>query len=321
MKTVVLDGYTLNPGDLSWEGLQALGDLEVHDRTPADRILERIGDAEAVYTNKTPLTRETLESCPNLRFIGVLATGYNVVDVEAAKTLGIPIANVPTYGTNAVAQFVFALLLELAHHVGHHSDTVLKEERWTRSLDFCYWDHPLMELDGKTMGIVGLGRIGTRTARIAQAFGMQVLVYARRPDPSMESDTLRFVDLETLYGESDVISLHVPLTKETEGMVNRESISRMKTGVLLVNTSRGALVVEEDLAAALKEGKVGGAALDVVSSEPVQADNPLLQAPNILITPHIAWAPKEARQRLMDVAVDNLRAFQAGNPINIVNPQ
>lgn len=318
MKIVVLDGYTENPGDLSWEPLAELGELTVYPRTPAEEIIPRIGEAEIVYTNKTPLTRETLLACPNVRFIGVLATGYNVVDVQAARERNIPVCNVPTYGTSAVAQFTLALLLELCHHVAEHAASVQAGE-WSRCPDFCYWKHPLIELKGKTMGIIGFGRIGQEVARLATAFGMEVLAYDRHTDPSLETPSIHYAELDTLYARSDVISLHCPLFPETEKMVNADSISRMKKGVLLLNTSRGGLIDEPALAAALQDGTVAGAGLDVVSTEPIRMDHPLLGLPNCLITPHIAWAPKESRQRLMDVAVDNLRSFLNGRTQNAVN--
>lgn len=318
MKIVVLDGYTENPGDLSWESLAQLGELTVYPRTPAEEIIPRIGDAEIVYTNKTPLTRETLLACPNVRFIGVLATGYNVVDVQAARERNIPVCNVPTYGTSAVAQFTFALLLELCHHVADHAASVQAGE-WSRCADFCYWKHPLMELKGKTMGIIGFGRIGQAVAHLAVAFGMDVLAYDRHTDPSLETSSIHYAELDTLYARSDVISLHCPLFPETEKMINADSIRRMKKGVLLLNTSRGGLIDEAALAAALQDGTVAGAGLDVVSTEPIRMDNHLLGLPNCLITPHIAWAPKESRQRLMDVAVDNLRSFLNGHTQNAVN--
>lgn len=318
MKIVVLDGYTLNPGDISWEGLEALGDVTVYDRTKAEDIVERIGDAEAVYTNKTPITRETLDACPNVKFIGVLATGYNIVDVDAAKEKGIPVSNIPTYGTAAVSQFAIALLLELCHHIGEHSDAV-KAGEWTNNADWCFWKHPLVELAGKTMGIIGFGRIGQDTGKIAQALGMNVLAYDAFQKPELESETCHYTDLDTLFAQSDVISLHCPLFPSTEGIINKENIAKMKDGVMIINDSRGPLIVEEDLRDALNSGKVAGAALDVVSTEPIQMDNPLLDAKNVILTPHIAWAPKESRQRLMDIAVANLKAFQDGEAQNVVN--
>ncbi len=316
-KIVILDGYTENPGDLSWAGFAALGELVVYDRTAPGDVVRRIGNAEIAYTNKTLLTRDVLLACPNLRFIGVLATGYNVVDVAAAKEKGILVANIPAYSTFAVSQFVFALLLEICHRVQRHSDAVY-EGRWTASPDFCFWDFPLMELSGKTMGIVGFGRIGQATARIANALGMKVLAYSR--SETEEGRALaKYVSLPELYAKADVISLHCPLTDETRGMINLGSISKMKDGVILINTGRGPLIAEHDLAEALNSGKVYAAGVDVVSEEPIKADNPLLRAKNCLITPHIAWAPKESRQRLMDIAVDNLQKFLGGNPVNIVN--
>lgn len=318
MKIVVLDGYTENPGDLSWSGLEALGELTVYDRTPADQIVARIGDAEAVYTNKVPISGETLDQCPNVQFIGVLATGYNVVDVTAAREKGIVVANIPTYGTDAVAQYTIALLLELCHHIGEHSDCV-KRGDWTNHADWCFWNHPLIELAGKTMGIIGFGRIGQGTARIAQALGMKILAFDQYQNPELESDTCRYVDLDTLLAESDVIALHCPLFPSTEGIINKDNIAKMKDGVLILNDSRGPLIVEADLRDALNSGKVAGAAVDVVSTEPIKMDNPLLEARNCIITPHIAWAPKESRQRLMDIAVENLKAFVDGKPVNVVN--
>jgi len=317
MKIVVLDGYTLNPGDLSWEGLSVLGDATVYDRTPADEIVSRIGDAEAIFTNKTPITRETLAACPNLRYIGVLATGYNVVDTVAAKERGIPVCNIPTYGTAAVGQFAIAMLLEICHHVAHHSDAV-HEGRWSRNVDFCFWDYPLIELEGKTMGILGFGRIGQRTGEIAKALGMRVLAYDTHQNVAGRAIGT-YVDLDTLLSESDVVSLHCPLFPETKGIINASSIAKMKDGVILLNNSRGPLIVEQDLADALNRGKVYAAGLDVVSEEPISPNNPLLFAKNCLITPHISWAPKESRKRLLDTAVDNLARWQAGAPANVVN--
>lgn len=320
MKIVVLDGFTENPGDLSWDGLEALGELTVYDRTSLtdeQEIIARIGDAQIVYTNKTPITASVLDACPNVKFISVLATGYNVVDCEAARKRNIPVTNVPAYGTAAVAQFTMALLLEICHHVAHHSDAV-HQGRWETSRDFCFWDYPLMELAGKTMGIIGFGRIGQQTARIAKAMGMEILACSRtETDAGREIGT--YVDLDTLLSRSDVISLHCPLFPETKGIINRETIAKMKDGVILLNSSRGPLIVEQDLADALNSGKVYAAAVDVVSAEPIRGDNPLLTAKNCLITPHIAWAPKESRQRIMDCAEANLKAFLAGSPVNVVN--
>lgn len=318
MKIVVLDGYTLNPGDLTWERLEKLGNVTVYDRTPADKIVERIGDAEIVYTNKTPLTRDTFEKTPQVKFVGVLATGYNVVDVEAAKDHGVVVTNIPTYGTAAVAQFTFALLLELCHHVGEHNLEV-KKGVWTQCPDFCFWNYPLIELAGKTMGFIGFGRIGQAAAKVAQALGMKVLAYDGYQNPALVSDTLKYVELDELLANSDVISLHCPLFESTKGMINKGTIAKMKEGVMIINTSRGPLIVEEDLAEALNSGKVGGAAVDVVSTEPAKMENPLMTAKNCIITPHIAWAPKESRDRLMNIAVDNLEAFLVGSPVNVVN--
>ena len=318
MKIVVLDGYTLNPGDLDWKGLEALGELTVYDRTDACDIVSRIGDAEIVYTNKTPLTEETFAACPSIRFVGVLATGYNVVDVDAAKRRGIPVCNVPTYGTTAVAQFTMALLLEVCHHVGAHSDAV-REGAWAACPDFCFWNYPLIELAGKTMGIIGFGRIGQDVGKLAQAFGMKVLAFDNHKRPELESDTMRYAELDELFAESDVISLHCPLFPTTQGIINAENIKKMKDGVIILNDSRGPLIVEQDLYDALESGKVAAAAVDVVSTEPIREDNVLLKAKNMMITPHIAWAPKESRARLMDVAVKDLEAFLAGSPINVVN--
>jgi glycerate dehydrogenase len=321
MKIVILDGYTENPGDLSWDGIAAYGDLTVYDRTPVDdeaEIQKRIGDAEVVFTNKTPISAATLAAAKNLRFIGVLATGYNIVDVAAAKAKGIPVSNVPAYGNDAVAQFAIALLLEICHHVGHH-DQAVHEGKWNTNPDWCFWDYPLIELYGKTMGIIGLGRIGRSTARMAGAMGMKVLAY-----DSFENDAGRevatYVTLDEVLAQSDVIALHCPLFPETQGIINKDTIAKMKDGVIILNNSRGPLVVEQDLADALNSGKVYAAGLDVVSTEPIKNDNPLLTAKNCLITPHISWAPKESRQRLMDIAVGNLKAFADGKPVNVVNP-
>ena len=319
MKIVILDGYTENPGDLSWEGIAAFGKLTVYERTKTSEVAVRISDAELVFTNKTPVSRETIALCENIRFIGVLATGYNIVDVVAAKERGIPVCNIPTYGTNAVGQFAIALLLEICHHIGHHSGAVANG-RWASNPDWCFWDYPLIELADKTMGIIGFGRIGQTTGRIAQAMGMRVLAYDAYQNPALVSDTCQYTDLDTLLASADVISLHCPLFPETEGIINKESIARMKDGVIILNNSRGPLIVEQDLADALNRGKVYAAGLDVASAEPIQADNPLLSAKNCIITPHISWAPKESRLRLMEVAVANLRAFVAGTPQNVVNP-
>lgn len=317
MKIVILDGYTENPGDLSWEGFEKLGDLTVYDRTSEDLIEERIKGAEIVLTNKTPLKRDVIEKS-SMKYIGVLATGFNVVDVVAAKEKGIAVTNIPTYGTAAVAQFAIALLLELCHHVGHHNAEVQKG-RWSESLDFCFWDYPLIELEGKTMGIIGFGRIGQATAKIAIALGMKVLAYDEYVNKDLETENIKYVSLDELLANSDAISLHAPLTATTEGVINKANIAKMKEGVLIINTSRGPLIVEEDLKDALNSGKVGAAAVDVVSVEPIRKDNPLLGVKNCIITPHIAWATKEARGRLMDIAVNNLTSFLGGKPVNVVN--
>lgn len=315
MKIVVLDGYTENPGDLSWGDLERLGEVTVYDRTPPELVVERIGDAEAILVNKVAVTEEVLRQCGNIRYIGVLATGYNVIDTAAASARGIVVCNIPSYGTDAVGQYTIALLLEICHHIGHHAEAV-KRGAWSASEDWCFWDYPLIELAGKTMGIIGYGRIGRTTGRIARALGMKVLAYEGEEKAGQEEE---LVSLEMLLAQSDVISLHCPLFPSTEGIINRETIGKMKDGVILLNDSRGPLIVEQDLADALNCGKVYAAGLDVVSTEPIRPDNPLLEAKNCLITPHIAWAPKESRQRLMDIAVENLRSFQAGKPVNVVN--
>ncbi len=323
MKIVVLDGYTLNPGDLTWDALKSIGNVTVYDRTAYDvdginLIIERVSDAEIVFTNKTPLSREALEKMPNLKYIGVLATGYNVVDVEAAKEKGIKVSNIPTYGTDAVSQMAIALLLEMCHHIGAHGESVKKGE-WSSNADWCYWKYPLIELSGKTMGIIGYGKIGQVTGKIAQALGMKILAFDSYQNKELESDTMNYVDMDTLLDSSDVVTLHCPLFESTMGIINKDTIAKMKDGVMIINNSRGPLVVEEDLAEALNSGKVAGAALDVVSSEPIKENNPLLKAKNCIITPHISWAPIESRQRLMDIAINNLESYLDGSPINIVN--
>ncbi|EHJ01167.1 Glycerate dehydrogenase [Clostridium sp. DL-VIII] len=321
MKIVILDGYTLNPGDLDWKGMEELGACTIYDRTShtdIEEIIKRIDDAEVVITNKTPISKFVMDSCPNIKYIGVLATGYNIVDINAAKEKGIPVSNVPTYGTNAVGQFAIALLLEICHHIGHHSKAVL-EGRWENSADWCFWDYPLIELTGKTIGIIGFGRIGQATGKIAQALGMKVLAYNPSKNLELESETCRYAELEELYANSDVISLHCPLSSKTEKIINKSSIEKMKNGVIIINNSRGQLIAEEDLAEALNLGKIAAAGLDVVAVEPIKGDNPLLKAKNCIITPHISWASKESRLRLMNIAVDNLKAFINGVPVNIVN--
>ena len=318
MKIVILDAYAANPGDLSWDGLRAFGELTVYDRTAPEQVLERIADAEVVYTNKTVLTRELLCQCKNLKLVSVLATGYNVVDVEAAKELGILVCNSPAYSTASVAQLTIAHLLELCHHVGAHSEAC-HNGQWANSPDFCFWNYPMMELDGKIMGIIGYGSIGQAVGEIAQALGMSLLVYSRNIRPELESETCHYADLDTLLSLSDVISLHCPQTEQTTGLINKDTIAKMKDGAILLNTSRGGLVVEADLAEALTSGKLRGAAVDVVSKEPIDPHNPLLTAPNLMMTPHIAWAPLEARQRLLAIAEDNLKAYVDGAPIHVVN--
>lgn len=320
MKIVVLDGYTENPGDLSWTGLEQLGETTVYDRTSLTdeaEAIARIGDAELVYTNKTPITRNVLDACPKIRFLSVLSTGYNVVDCEYAHEKGIPVTNVPAYGTAAVGQYAIALLLEICHHIGHHNESV-HAGNWEKNADWCYWDYPLVELSGKTMGIVGFGRIGQTTGKIARAMGMKVLASGSQPSDSGRA-IADYVNLDTLLSSSDVIALHCPLFPSTQGIINRDTIAKMKDGVILLNNSRGPLVVEQDLADALNSGKVAAAGLDVVSSEPIRGDNPLLQAKNCIITPHISWASKESRQRIMDCAVENAKAFLTGSPIHVVN--
>ena len=319
MKIVILDGYTENPGDLSWESLENLGELTVYDRTPDDdaEIARRIGDAEIVLTNKCPVRRAVMDACPNIRYISVLATGYNIVDVACAREKDIPVSNVPTYGTAAVGQFAIALLLEICHHVAHHAEAV-RQGRWEANPDWCFWDYPLIELDGKTMGIIGFGRIGQTTGRIAKAMGMHILAAGSRETEAGRA-IADYVPLDELLARSDVVVLHCPLFPSTQGIINRETIAKMKDGVILINNSRGPLVVEQDLADALNSGKVFAAGLDVVSTEPIRGDNPLLTAKNCFITPHISWAPKECRERILACTEENIRAFLAGSPVNLVN--
>ena len=320
MKIVVLDGYAENPGDISWSPLEVLGDVTVYDRTALTEsplIAERIGDAEIAVTNKTPITRNVIDACPNLRAIAVLATGYNIVDTAYARTKDIPVMNVPVYGTDNVAQYAIALLLEACSQVGHHDRSVHAGE-WTQSIDFCYWQKPLIEVSGKTAGIIGFGRIGQAVARILAAMNVRVLAYSRseRAEGRALAD---YAPLDTLFQKSDFIFLHCPLTPETDGIINAANIAKMKDGVIIVNNGRGQLIVEEDLAVALTRGKVAYAAVDVASSEPIAAENPLLHAPNCIITPHISWATKEARERIMQMTADNVRAFMEGKPTNVVN--
>lgn len=317
MNIVVLDGYALNPGDISWKQIERLGNIIVYDRTAAEETVSRIGHAEIVLTNKTLITESVLELCPAVRYIGVLATGYNVVDLKACSSRGIIVTNVPGYSTRAVAQFVFALLLEICSHVRLHGDSVRRGD-WITSPDFCYWKAPLVELDGKTLGIFGYGSIGRTVAQIAQSFGMNVLCCTRSPDKIPAGSGVFPVDREQLFAGSDVISLHTPLTEETENLINRQTLARMKDGVIIINTARGPLVNEADMRQALECGKVGAYGADVVCREPMATDNPLKDAPNCILTPHIAWATKEARQRLMGIAADNIAAFLQGNPVNRV---
>lgn len=320
MKIVVLDGYTENPGDLSWSELEKLGDVTVYDRTSyvdSPLIAERIGDAEIVITNKTPITRETIDKCPSIKLIAFLATGYNVADYVYAKEKGIPVVNVPTYGTQIVGQYAVGLLLEICSHYGYHGQTV-KEGKWENNADWCYWDYPMIELYGKTAGIIGLGRIGQATAKILNAMDMKVLAFDAYPSESGK-ELAEYVELDELLAKSDVIFLHCPLFPATDKIINKDNIAKMKDGVILINNSRGQLVAEQDLADALNSGKIYAAGLDVVSTEPIKGDNPLLTAKNCLITPHISWAAQASRQRIMDITVSNVKAFIDGKPVNVVN--
>jgi glycerate dehydrogenase len=318
MKLVVLDGHTLNPGDLSWDGLRAIGDLEIFERTNDALIVTRAAQADAVLTNKTPLSAQTLGQLKKLRYVGVLATGYDVVDVRAARALNIAVTNIPIYGTASVTQFTFALLLELSHPPAIHAAATRAGE-WSRCPDFSFWKTPLIELSGKTMGIIGLGRIGRRVAEVAVAMGLRVIGADEVRSAVPDWPGFRWCEVDELLAEADVVSLHCPLTPQTMGIINAKSLARMKPTALLINTSRGPLVVDQDLAAALNTGRLAGAAVDVLSVEPPPPDNPLLSARNCIVTPHIAWATKEARTRLLDTAVANLRAFLDGHPVNVVN--
>ena len=314
MELVILDGHALNPGDLSWDCFEQFGIVRYYDRTDSEQdAVARIGSADIILLNKVPITRTVLESCPTVKLICILATGYNVVDCKAAAERGIPVCNVPGYGTDSVAQFTFALLLELCHHVGLHSESVHNGD-WANSPDFCYWKTPQMELAGKTIGIIGYGAIGQAVGKIAKAFGMNVLAYSRTKRSGFE-----YVTLDELLAGSDVISLHCPLFPETKGMINAESIAKMKDGAIILNTARGALLDEAAVAVALRSGKLRGAAVDVASAEPISRENPLLTAPNCIITPHIAWAPLEARQRILDITVKSVQGFLYGKRINVVN--
>ena len=316
MKIIVLDGYGLNPGDLNWKGFEELGELTVYDRTMPSELLERAVGAEVLVTNKTLITAENMAALPELKYIGVLATGYNVVDIDAAKARGIVVTNIPAYSTASVAQMVFAHVLNVTQRVGYYADEN-KQGRWTRNADFCYWDTNLVELEGKKMGIVGFGNIGQATARIAQAFGMEVCVYSSKPQFALPSG-IKKMELDELFAECDVVSLHCPLTSDTREMVNAERLSKMKPNAILINTGRGPLVNEQDLADALNEGRIAAAGLDVLSVEPAVEGNPLLSARNCFITPHIAWATLEARTRLMEIAVQNLKSYLKGQIINNV---
>ena len=320
MKIVVLDGYTENPGDLSWNSIRKFGEVEIYDRTAYEDsplIVERIGDAEIVIVNKTPITKDTINKCQNIKLIAVLATGYNVIDYEYAKEKGIMVVNVPTYGTQIVGQYAVGLLMEICSHYGYHAETV-KNGKWANNPDWCYWDYPMIELYGKTAGIIGLGRIGQATAKILNALDMNVIAYDAYQSEAGKK-VAEYVELDELLAKSDVIFLHCPLFPETDGIINKENIAKMKDGVILINNSRGQLVVEQDLADALNEGKVYAAGLDVVSTEPIKGDNPLLKAKNCFITPHISWAAQASRQRIMDITVDNIKAFLEGNTVNQVN--
>jgi glycerate dehydrogenase len=317
VKIVILEGHASNPGDLSYEPLKALGDVTIYDRTPKHKVIEYSKDAEILLINKTVLGKEELEKLPKLKYIGVLATGYNVVDLDAAKNLGIIVTNIPNYSTKSVAQMTFALLLELCNHVQEHSEAV-KNGDWANSKDFCFWNHPLMELDGKTLGIIGFGSIGKKVSEIATALGMKVIANSRTITDETDRKNFKWVSLDELFREADVVSLHCPLFPETKGIINKENLSKMKSSAFLINTSRGPLIVEEDLAYALNNNIIAGAALDVLSAEPPAINNPLFTSQNCIITPHIAWATKEARQRLLNIAVENIKAFVKGEVVNVV---
>ena len=320
MKIVILDGYTENPGDLSWAELEKLGEVTIYDRTPYDdaEIVRRIGDAEIVLTNKTPIRRAVLDACPNLRFIAVLATGFNVIDIDYAREKGIPVSNVPNYGGYSVSQFSIALMLECCLHIGHHDRTV-HEGKWENNPDWCYWDYPLIELAGMTYGLLGCGRIGIHTAEAAKGLGMHVIAYDKFPSQAARDLGVEFVELDELFARSDVLGLQMPLMDFNNGIINRKNIAKMKDGVIIINTSRGQMGVEQDLADALNSGKVAFAGLDVVSTEPIRADNPLLKAKNCIITPHMSWGSRGSRQRIMDCTVSNVQAFLNGAPENVVN--
>lgn len=322
LKIVILDEYPLSMGELSWDELKEYGDLKIYDgrdhvKADTKKTIEKSRDAEIVFTNKVIIDREVIDSLPNLKYIGVLATGYNVVDTTYANKKGITVANVPSYGTDAVAQMCFSLILHITNHVAYHNDQV-KDGEWSKRNEWCFWDYPLVELKDKTIGIIGYGSIGRKIGEIAKAFGMKVLATANHPKNELEDSKMKYVNLDVLLKESDIISLNCPLTEDTEDMINKDSIEKMKDGVIIVNTSRGGLIVEEDLSNAIKRGKIKGAALDVVQNEPIEEDNPLLKLENVIITPHISWAPVETRHRLMGIAIDNFKSFVEGNPINII---
>ena len=320
MKIVVLDGYTENPGDISWAPLEALGKVTVYDRTSYvddPVIAERLGDAEIAVINKTPISKATIDACPDLKAVAVLATGYNVVDYEYAKEKGIPVLNVPVYGTDNVSQFAVSLLLEVCSHIGHHNDSVHAGE-WASNVDWCYWHFPMIEVSGKTAGIIGLGKIGVNTAKILKAMNVNVIAYDAFQSEAGKA-VAEYVELDELLAKSDFIFLHCPLFPSTQGIINKDNIAKMKDGAILINNSRGPLVVEQDLADALNSGKLAAAAVDVVSTEPIKADNVLLTAKNCIITPHISWATKEARERIMQTTADNIKAFMDGAPVNVVN--
>lgn len=318
MKIVILDGYTLNPGDLNWDELKKLGDVSIYDRTPVEKVVEHAKGAEILFTNKTQVSGDAINDLPDLKFIGVLATGYNIVNTEAAKAKSIIVANVPGYGTASVVQMTFALLLELCLHVQKHSDVVM-EGKWAKSADWCFWDHPLVELAGKTIGIIGFGSIGQKVGDVATAFGMNIIGNSRNWKDQSHRPNFRWAEVPELLAESDVVSIHCPLFPETKGLINKESLQTMKRSAFLLNTSRGPIMVDQDLADALNNDVIAGAGIDVLSVEPPSKDNPLFTAKNCIITPHIAWATKEARSRLMDTTVSNLSAFLNGNPVNVVN--
>ena len=317
LKAVILDGYTENPGDISWENIEKLVDLTVYPRTPEDLVYERAKQAEILIVNKVAVTRELVEKLPDLKFVATLATGFNQIDCEALKERGIPVSNIPAYSTNAVAQMVFAYILELINKVSEYTADV-KSGTWSNCKDFCYWNSPLYELDGKTLGVIGFGKIGKRVCEIARAFGMKTIAYT----PSGKKDGIEdvlFTDLDTVLSSADVISVHCPLTEKTKGLINKDFISKMKKNAYIINTARGPVANESDVAQALKEGLIAGYGTDVLSTEPPAADNPLLSAPNCLITPHIAWAAYETRLRLMGILEENIKAFLSGKPINVVN--